>query len=514
MAAFVRFCIVGAICTLLNLLAFWILVGRAGLGYLGATVVVFFVVNWVGFALNRGFTFGRREAAPAPQALRYFTGMALSLALNLAAMWVLVDRLGIHYLAASLVVTVVFVCLNFVMHRDWTFSDRGRDAPSSEAGAAPLLLVTHYYPAHGGGVEIVAGQIARRLAPGEPFGVEWWASAVDEPPAHARVTCRPVTACNALERVGLPIPLWGPAALWRLFRRTRQARLVHVHDLLYPGNLVAALGALAHSRPLLVTQHLGLVPYRSRVLRGAMSLANRVVVAPLLARAGAVAFVADAPLHYFSRWCRWQRPPTIVRNGVDTELFRPPSADERAAAREALALPPGRQACLFVGRFVEKKGLEALRRFAGRTRPLAWLFAGRGPLDPADWGVPNVAVFRDRSEVSLRELYWAADVLVLPSVGEGFPLVVQEAMSCGLAPVVTVETAAGCEAATEELATLDSGAPDSDWVDLIRRLCEAESMSRRTRIAAFARKLWSWDAASAEYSQLIRELTQRSTAGR
>ena len=38
----------------------------------------------------------------------------------------------------------------------------------------------------------------------------------------------------------------------------------------------------------------------------------------------------------------------------------------------------------------------------------------------------------------LRELLGAVDAFVLPSVGEGFPLVVQEALGAGL-PVVTTE---------------------------------------------------------------------------
>ena len=69
-----------------------------------------------------------------------------------------------------------------------------------------------------------------------------------------------------------------------------------------------------------------------------------------------------------------------------------------------------------------------------------WRFwmAGFGPIDPDKWLLPNVHVLKNRKGQSLAELYQAADLLLIPSYGEGFPLVIQEAMACGL-PVITTE---------------------------------------------------------------------------
>ena len=107
------------------------------------------------------------------------------------------------------------------------------------------------------------------------------------------------------------------------------------------------------------------------------------------------------------------------------------SDDNRRRLRNQLDIDPARFACLFVGRFVEKKGIHLLKMMAQRMPEVLWLFAGHGPLNPDDWELPNVRTYRGRSGESLVELYRAADLLVLPSVGEGFPLVVAESLACG-----------------------------------------------------------------------------------
>jgi glycosyltransferase involved in cell wall biosynthesis len=155
---------------------------------------------------------------------------------------------------------------------------------------------------------------------------------------------------------------------------------------------------------------------------------------------------------------------------------------------------------------VEKKGLHILRELAGRLPDCQWVFIGWGPDDPAGWGLPNVRTLGAIPHAELPRYYRAADLLVLPSSGEGFPLVVQEAMACGTPALISPDTASGaagveqaalvCELGPEELA-----ACLQDWLARPDDL-----LARRSVVARYAQDHWDWDACAARYHELYRRL--------
>src|SRR5688500_15827528 len=157
-----------------------------------------------------------------------------------------------------------------------------------------VTLVTHYFPAHRGGVELVAAQIAGRLAASHGAEVSWHASDCDRPPSLAGVTCFPARTWNGIERrAGFPYPLWSFGALRRVARAARSAHAVHLHDCLYLPNLVAFAAARWAGRPVLVTQHVGMVPFRNPLLRAALFFAYSFFARVVLGRASRVVFVSD-----------------------------------------------------------------------------------------------------------------------------------------------------------------------------------------------------------------------------
>ncbi len=104
-----------------------------------------------------------------------------------------------------------------------------------------VLVVTHYYGAHGGGVERVADRLIREMtAFSNRYHFSWAASGTDPKPEGPSLSALPMRTFNLLERfTGLPWPVWGPASLRRLKRAVAAADIVWLHDTLYPGNLLA-----------------------------------------------------------------------------------------------------------------------------------------------------------------------------------------------------------------------------------------------------------------------------------
>jgi glycosyltransferase involved in cell wall biosynthesis len=243
-----------------------------------------------------------------------------------------------------------------------------------------------------------------------------------------------------------------------------------------------------------------------------MAATNRLVCAPVLRRADCVVFISRAVRTYFDGFCRWRTPPHFVPNGVDTQLFRPPTASERSEARARLQLGAGERVFIFVGRFVEKKGLHLLELLARATPNARWLFAGDGAIDPARWALANVSVHRGRRRETLRELLWAADLLVLPSVGEGFPLVVQEATAVGVPCLVSADTVAGYPE-SERLLFAEPLGPNAEarWAARLENIRSgAESLPQATTLVAFARAHWNWDHTALFYEKQLNDSPPRS----
>jgi glycosyltransferase involved in cell wall biosynthesis len=189
------------------------------------------------------------------------------------------------------------------------------------------------------------------------------------------------------------------------------------------------------------------------------------------------------------------------------------SGRERAATRGRFGLPVDRPVALFVGRFVEKKGLHILQEAARLGSDVVWAFAGWGKLDPRQWGLPNVSVYAGLSGATLAPLYRASDVFVLPSIGEGFPLVLQEAVACGVPVVCGAETIHADERLPGLLTPVSVN--DRDPAVAARDIVQAvrTAMAERRRdLLAEAASWYSWPRASQLYLDLMNSLSAGATA--
>ena len=233
----------------------------------------------------------------------------------------------------------------------------------------------------------------------------------------------------------MPIP--GARAIRDLWRAVRDFDAVIVHDALYLTSVLAMLIAKIRGKPVVLVQHIAGIEFANPIMRILMRLANLVVTRPMLYAADQLVFISDRVRHDLLG-----EPPRrdfmLLFNGVDTTIFHPRDVSTRHLVRAAFGLPVGARTAIFVGRFVAKKGMTVLEALAQRRPDLHFALVGAGPVHPEKWGLPNIHVLGPQSQQKIAELYAASDFLLLPSVGEGYPLVVQEAMASGL-PVVCGE---------------------------------------------------------------------------
>jgi glycosyltransferase involved in cell wall biosynthesis len=366
-----------------------------------------------------------------------------------------------------------------------------------------ILMTTHYYAEHRGGVEIIAEEVGRRLAR-RGAEVVWAASGPAPASGEAALRRLPMRALNFTERrLGFPYPLWGPLSLLRLCREVGRCDVLYLHDSLYMGNAVAFLWAWLLGKPVVTTQHIGMVPYSQPLLRLLLALANRTLGRLVLAGSSCCVFYSQKVHAYFARLVRFRTPPRYVPNGVATETFRPAGPERRRRLRARFGWPADRLVMLFVGRFVEKKGLRILRDLAERFPECEWVFIGWGPDSPPRWGLPNVRCPGSLGREEIASYYQAADLLVLPSVGEGFPLVVQEAMACGTPALISKDTALAVPG-IEDVALVSDLDP-RHLTATIRGLIDAPArlQARREAVADFARRHWDWEACADQYERLF-----------
>lgn len=403
--------------------------------------------------------------------------------------------------------------------------------PDHPKGRREIVVVSHYYDTHGGGIERAVRHLIEEFAVFEDFHFTWAASADACIPAESGGNAaafagqvlpmkswndlEPMEGWHFIERLfAIPWPVWNSKSLGQLRAAIRRADVVWLHDTLYMGNIIAFIMARNAGKPVVITQHIGTVPYRNPILRDLMRFADRIFTRPMLQKAAQAIFVSDRIAEDYNRKVPFKMPVIIIPNGVDPEIFYPVPAEQRWQLRAKFALRDDQPVMLFVGRFTEKKGLPAIRHLSELLPEWRFWLAGQGPIDPSGWYRPNVHVFGERTGADLADLYRAADLLILPSFGEGFPLVVQEAMACGLPVLCSSETAAGSQLAKPFLLTaaVDPKAPArtaATWARKLKSQREFLPLAQANAdLAAAAHYFWPWPKIAECYAVIFDDLCE------
>lgn len=222
-------------------------------------------------------------------------------------------------------------------------------------------------------------------------------------------------------------------------------------------------------------------------------------------------------------WCRILQEQhdidaELVHNGVDLQRFQPQPQPGDAALARQLGLQPGAPLWLSVGGVEARKNTRrALDAFVAlrRTHPTAqWVVAGGASLLDHDTYQADFAralqasglgdavrVVGTVADEHMPALFRLADGLLMPSVKEGFGLVVLEALASGTPVVVSRQAPFTDYLGEAEAHWCDPADPDSIASAMRRALHQASHP-----VPEVCRR-HSWAASAARHAQLYAALT-------
>lgn len=305
-----------------------------------------------------------------------------------------------------------------------------------------IVIFVSYMPPHVGGIEVVAqGQAAALAQAGHTVTVVTSA-------CRARAgtfkengyTIIRIPAWNFFEeKMNAPFPIFSPALLWKSYKAIRAADVVHAHDAFYATSFAAAFWAVILRRPLAVTQHVDLIPHPKFIVRLAQKIIYATTGSFILLTAKKVIYLNSRVSEFLAGMSVKKERLQFLPNGHDMSTFKPVIARQKKVLRKKYGLPEDKMLALFVGRFVPKKGFRTLIELPLISGLDLVFVGGQAPANRAASANHHFLGVIDHANIS--DMYKLADVFVLPSQGEGFPVTVQEAMASGLAVITTNDPA-------------------------------------------------------------------------
>jgi glycosyltransferase involved in cell wall biosynthesis len=235
-------------------------------------------------------------------------------------------------------------------------------------------------------------------------------------------------------------PLFNPFALWRLTRLLMRERVTILQTHGARANFYGRIAGYLAGVPVIIsTVHNSLKDYEVRPLRRGLYAFLLRLTLPIVHR---IICVSDANSRDLLEECPAAAAKMqTVYNGVDPSAF--PSHPDRKRVREELGIVSG-PVLVMIARLTEAKGhrylLQAFPNLLKTWPQFCCVFVGAGELHDSlhrmaiDLGVERACRFVGVRE-DIADVLAAADIVVLPSLAEGFPFVLLEALAMGC-PVV------------------------------------------------------------------------------
>ena len=225
-----------------------------------------------------------------------------------------------------------------------------------------------------------------------------------------------------------------PMLFFKLFRTRNDFDIVHAHAHLFFSTNLCALVRRLGSPPLVITNH-GLISqtvpmwvhkiYIPTIAKWTFKSADKIICYTEKEKSMLKKLGIDSD------------KIAVIHNGTDTNMFIPCEKEKNS------------NQILWIGRFTPGKGVEylidAFNILIKEYPNLKLIMIGKGPLKGnIEQKIQNLNLSKNITIMNfipnskLPEIYQNSDVFVLPSINEGVPRTILEAMACGL-PIVCTE---------------------------------------------------------------------------
>jgi len=308
--------------------------------------------------------------------------------------------------------------------------------------------------------------------------------------------------------------IWQPGPVVALARLIRRERIELVHTNLYRDALFGrVLGRLAGARVVstLHSRYFDRPGWELALDRVTARLADRVIAVSGAVRDFAVERekISAAKI-------------TVLHNGVETALYRRDDS-VRKAFRRRLGLAPDELAIGTLGSLSPEKGqrflLAAAPEVLGECHRARFIFSGEGPERARLLAQAGQAGLGDRAlfpgfEEDVAGILSALDVFVLPSLQEGGPVALMEAMAAGLPSVVSAIPGCLEIAGKEDTALAFAPGDPVDLADKLKSLLADPGLRQRLGESAArrARENFELDDMVRKYEKIYDEMTHKNRA--
>ncbi|MEM2930822.1 MAG: glycosyltransferase family 4 protein [Thermoproteota archaeon] len=376
-----------------------------------------------------------------------------------------------------------------------------------------LILTDYFYPHIGGGVEKVVFEVSRRLV---KMGVNVIILTLNTKKARnfeilegIRVyRCNPINLTEAT-KTQLTISFSLPLKMIEICKREKPD-IIHANNRFFFTTVCAVALKILIKKPLITTLHLGPMFFRRRLFDFYIRIYDKTLSRWIFNNSDKLLAVSTSVMKHALNSGASRERIKVIPNGVDISEFRPREGFKGNRIRRIV----------FIGRLFPNKGaqylIEAAPIILSKHPATEFVVIGNGPMKMDLIRLArrlNVEqAFRFLGIVqSVPEILKECDIFVRPSLTEGMPLTILEAMACRL-PIVASKIPGVSEIVKDgETGILIEPGNIRHLSEALNRLLEDKDYAERIKNNAynFVRNHYSWDRVAEEYFKIYNEVLKR-----